>query len=187
MALQDQMSAGSAWTKEFVEQLADKELRDAYVADQVRTRIALLIRALREQVGREWSQSELGRRSGKRQNVISRLEDPDYGRLSLETLLEVAAAFDLPLLIDMPEWEDWLGKMSNHSTRILHRHSFDVERLTEVSRRTYLPTSEAAMAFARMLDRSEKSQTQADGGLLARAANDDSPRQRLGSALAAAK
>src|SRR5882672_162693 len=86
--------------REFLEELRDPVFRDEFVADHVRTRIALLIRTLREQRG--WSQAKLGRRLGKPQSVVSRLEDPDYGRLSSQTIFEVAAAFGLPVYIDMP-------------------------------------------------------------------------------------
>jgi transcriptional regulator with XRE-family HTH domain len=114
-------------SRTFLEQLESDKRRDGFVADQVRVRIALLVRALREQ--REWSQSDLGRVMGKPQPNISRIEDPDYGKLSLQTLFELASAFKLPLYIDMPEWDDWFRMMSDMSSRNLRRGSFNAGRL----------------------------------------------------------
>ena len=121
------MTYGWPWTKEFITELSDKELRDEFVADKVRTRIALMIRALRDDEGRQWSQTRLGKEMGKPANVVSRLEDPDYGKMSLQTLLEVAAAFDLPLMVDIPSWDDWFRKMRDLSPQKFQHHSFDPE------------------------------------------------------------
>src|SRR5258708_7442517 len=115
----------------FLQELTDNDRRNGFVADHIRTRLAILIRTLREQRG--WSQAELGRRLGKPQSVVSRLEDPDYGKLTLQTLFEVAAAFDLPLYIDMPDWADWFRLVSDMSTKSLRRDGFDPQRLTALS------------------------------------------------------
>jgi|HubBroStandDraft_2_1064218.scaffolds.fasta_scaffold647444_1 hypothetical protein len=124
------MQYGLSWSEEFVRDMEDKEFRDEFVADQVRLRIATLIRALREQPDRDWSQTELGREMGKPQSVVSRLEDPDYGKMSIQTLLAVVAAFKLPLWIDIPEWEEWFWHIGNVPNSKTHRRSFDAKRLS---------------------------------------------------------
>ncbi|MFN4184011.1 MAG: helix-turn-helix domain-containing protein [Hyphomonas sp.] len=120
-------STGSFLSDKFVDQFSDKVFREIFVADQVRTRIAMMIRALREQRG--LSQKELGKMMSKPQSVVSRLEDPEYGKLSVQTLLEVAAAFDLPLLIELPEWKDWFEVMKDFSSGGFEKNSFDADLL----------------------------------------------------------
>lgn len=125
------MRCGLPWSEKFIKQLGSKKVRDEFVADQVRSRIALMIRALREQEERRWSQGELANKLRTTQSVVSRLENPDYGKLSLQTLLDVAAAFDLPLLVDIPEWDDWFRRTSKISRSDLERMSFNVESLLD--------------------------------------------------------
>ena len=131
------MPFGLPWTEEFIRELSDEESRNEFVRDQVRVRLALLIRTLREQEDRGWSQAELGKRMGKPQSVVSRIEDPDYGKLSLQTLFEVAEAFGLPLWVDIPEWDEWLRRSKDIQREKLYRQSFDADALiakTESSR-----------------------------------------------------
>jgi transcriptional regulator with XRE-family HTH domain len=132
--LPDVVRSGSLWSSELVRELTDKEFRHEYMMDQVRSYIAFQIRALREQ--RQWNQADLAKAAGKTQSVISRLEDPDYGKLSLQTCLEIAVAFDLPLLVQFGDWDDWLARMSNMSPSALRKRSFDADRLLEIRRRS---------------------------------------------------
>jgi transcriptional regulator with XRE-family HTH domain len=117
------MPFGLPWSRKFIGQIADKEDRDEFVADQVRVRIAISIRTLREQRG--MSQAAFGKLLGKPQSVVSRLEDPDYGKVSLQTLLDVASALDIPLLVEFPEWEDWFRRISRLKKNELERREFD--------------------------------------------------------------
>jgi hypothetical protein len=148
------MTYGLPYSKGFIHDLSDKEIRDEFVADQIRTRIALLVRTLREQPERDWSQAELGKEMRKPQNVISRLEDPDYGKMTLQTLLDVAAAFNLPLWIDMPEWGDWLKKIRDVPAKGFKRTSFDADRLIQQTVVAQLrPTLPPNLVFAADCDR----------------------------------
>ena len=115
------MTSGLPWSSEFVAQLSEKEFRDEFVADQVRTRIAQLVRILREQPDRKWTQAELGERADKRQNVISRLENPDEAQPSVQTLLDICRAFDLPLWIDFRPGKT--GSLRSRSFRVPRHHA----------------------------------------------------------------
>ncbi len=77
--------------------LESKAYRDAYVLEHIKNGVAFQIRTLRED--RDWTQGELGEIAKKPSNVISRLEDPNYGKFTLTTLLEIASAFDVGLLV----------------------------------------------------------------------------------------
>ncbi len=61
------------------------------------TAIATQIRVIRQQRG--WSQIDLAKKLRTSQAVISRMEDPSYGRLSLRTLVELAKVFDTGLQV----------------------------------------------------------------------------------------
>ena len=61
----------------------------------------------------------------------------------------MAAAFDLPLYVDFPEWEEWSGRMEDFSTNSLQRRSFDLDRLVNsVSASVPQPVATAAAAEA---------------------------------------
>jgi transcriptional regulator with XRE-family HTH domain len=140
--LPDVARSGSPWSSELVHELSDAEFRHEYMMDRVRSYIAFQIRTLREQ--RRWNQADLAKAAGKTQSVISRLEDPDYGKLSLQSCLEIAVAFDIPLLVQFVEWDDWLTRMSNLSPSALRKRSFDADRLLEIHRRNRAAASAEA-------------------------------------------
>jgi transcriptional regulator with XRE-family HTH domain len=120
------------WSDEFLKALGEDGFRTAYLNDQVRTNIAFQIRALRDQRG--WTQSKLAEKAGKPANAISRLEDPDYGKLTLTTLLEIAEAFDLALLVQFTEHDEWLNRMADVSPAALQKRSFSLSRLLALAR-----------------------------------------------------
>jgi transcriptional regulator with XRE-family HTH domain len=97
--------------------------RHSYLAEGVKTWIARQVRSLREQRG--WSQSDLSIKIDKPQSAISRIEDPDYGKMSLQTLFDLAKAFDVALIVKFVDYPTFLRETDDQKTASLHVESFD--------------------------------------------------------------
>jgi transcriptional regulator with XRE-family HTH domain len=105
--------------EKLINKLKDKEYRDAFVSALITTGIPFQIKALREQ--RPWTQKELGELADMAQESISRLEDPNYGKLNLNTLKRLAAAFDVGLMVRFVPFSDlveWDINLSNESLKV---------------------------------------------------------------------
>jgi len=96
-----------------------KKYREAFVASQLKRGIPFQIRALRKQ--RDWSQQRLAQEADLTQGVISRAEDPDYGNLTLNTLLRIAAGFDVAFVgkfVPFSELGRWFLDQSETTVRV---------------------------------------------------------------------
>jgi transcriptional regulator with XRE-family HTH domain len=69
-----------------------KKYRESFAASLAKRIVPLQIRVLRKQ--RNWSQAQLAEESNLTQGVISRAEDPEYGNLTVNTLVRIGAGFD---------------------------------------------------------------------------------------------
>jgi transcriptional regulator with XRE-family HTH domain len=91
--------------------------RHSWVEAYIKNGIAFQIRTMRKAKG--WDQKELAENAlGKSelQSMISRYENPDYGKYSLRTLLDLAKTFDVGLIVrfapfsELVEWEHAIPK-----------------------------------------------------------------------------
>lgn len=102
--------------------LRDKEYREAFVRQQIETHLPFQIKAMRRAEG--WNQARLGEKLGKPQSVVSRLERPDYGRFNINTLIEIAAVFDVGLLVTFVPFNHLLDRASGFSASDVKVSSF---------------------------------------------------------------
>jgi len=96
-----------------VMELMKEEYRKAFVEAHAKDSIAFQVRMMRK--ARQWDQKELAERAfgdPKLQSMVSRYENPDYGSYSLNTLLQLASAFDVALVVhfapfsELAEWDE---------------------------------------------------------------------------------
>lgn len=113
-----------------IRKFASKEYRDGYMQTHVRGGIAYQIKALRKKFS--MSQSKFACATGKKQSVISRLEDVEYGKVSVQTLLDIASSLDVALLVRFVSYPEFLNRYSDMSTKALQPDTIS-ESLNSVS------------------------------------------------------
>jgi transcriptional regulator with XRE-family HTH domain len=98
-----------------------KKYREEFVAAQVKRGIPFQARALLK--SREgWTQEILAERSGLTQGVVSRALNPNYGNLTLNTIIRIAAGFDVAFIgrfVPFSELENWFENMSEETAQVL--------------------------------------------------------------------
>jgi transcriptional regulator with XRE-family HTH domain len=109
------------WSKRLFNKLTNKKYRSAYVEENVQTGIAYQLRTLRG----ELSQEEFGKKIDKPQSVVSRIEDPDYGKLSVQTLLDIATSLDIALLVKFVSFPEFIQQTRDVSIEGLQVPSFE--------------------------------------------------------------
>ena len=89
-----------------------KEYREEFVAAHLKRSIPHQARALMK--ARGLSQQELARRANLSQGVVSRAVDPNYGNLTLSTIIRIAAGFDVAFIgrfVPFSELARWYSEL----------------------------------------------------------------------------
>ena len=94
-----------------------KAYRDGFLHSQVRGAIAYQIQALRAKFG--LTQADFAEKTGKKQSTVSRLENTEYGRVSVQTLLDIASALDVALLVRFVSYPEFILRTANVSEAAL--------------------------------------------------------------------
>lgn len=115
------MTVNSRWAR-LKAKIANKAYRDGYVSAHVRSWVANQIRVLRKE--RNLSQSDFAAKLGKPQSVVSRMEDPSYGKLTIQSLLAVASACDVALEVRFVSFPDFLQATRDLASDALAVESF---------------------------------------------------------------
>jgi transcriptional regulator with XRE-family HTH domain len=75
---------------------------------------------------RNLSQEELASRvPNTTQSMIARYENPDYGKFSLSTLIAIASAFDVGLLVRFVPYSEMVERVADLSPEALDADSYD--------------------------------------------------------------
>lgn len=128
--------------------LADKKYRNLYVASQVNKGIPYQLRALR--AARGMTQADLAEIAGTKQTVISRIENKGAGNLSVKTLLKLAEAFDVALVVRFEPIDRLINWLDNFSPEDI---SFETSEaiLKKLAEEDAVPGTDSATAAAATL------------------------------------
>lgn len=104
---------------------ASKEYREGFVAEHIKTTIPFQLRAIRKKLG--WTQRKLGKKAAMAPERITVLEDPNYAKFTLSTLLRLADALDVALIVRFAPFSELLDWAANLSSEVISVPDFDEE------------------------------------------------------------
>jgi transcriptional regulator with XRE-family HTH domain len=125
---------------------ARKIYRDNYLQSKVRGMIAYQIQALREKT--KLSQTDFADKIGKTQSVVSRLEDTEYGRVSVQTLLDIACKLDVALIVKFASYPDFLFQTRDVSVAALQPQTIYESLAQPAKSAQEMPLGKAAASAA---------------------------------------
>jgi transcriptional regulator with XRE-family HTH domain len=100
-----------------LKKFARKDYRDGFLRTQIGSGIAYQIQALRAKLG--VTQQEFAELTGKKQTVISRLENSRSGLVTVRTLLDIATGANVALLVRFVSYPEFLGRTADMSDAAL--------------------------------------------------------------------
>ena len=139
----------SSVRRDLVENFKDKHYRDVFVAEQIFSGLPLKIHKLREV--KFPTQKAFAEGLGKHQSWVSQLENPNYGKLTLTTLLEVASTLDVALEVDFVPFSRIIDRSSHLSPEWFTVPSFDDE-IRELEQEPMTTAFDDAAMFYRPLE-----------------------------------
>ena len=116
-----------------ISRLADKmrdrpDYRSSYVASYTRQFLSRQMREFRGTI----SQSEFGTVIEKQQTVVSRLEDPNYGKWTLQTLLAIADKLDVAVLVRFVDFPTFLQATDERSSAAVRPERYDQQKVDDL-------------------------------------------------------
>jgi transcriptional regulator with XRE-family HTH domain len=85
-----------------------RDLRSKFLESHLNKKLALQIRSLRGDL----SQEQMEQKVGIKQQALSRLENPYYGKVTLSTLKKIAAACDVALIVEFVPFSQLINRVS---------------------------------------------------------------------------
>ncbi len=127
------------------DKLKNKKFRHAYLAEHIRVGIATQIRILRSKA--KMTQLQLAETVGTKQGVISRLEDPDSGYANLNTLLKIAEALDVSLMVKFVSFGKFMEESRDISPQGLTVNNYNEEYKIIQAQEDLLIRNTSGMSF----------------------------------------
>ncbi len=110
-------------TERLAGQFKKEKFRKSYFARQLKVFLAAQIRALRG----DRTQAQFGELIGKPQSVVARLERESYGKVNLQTLIDIATKLDIALVIRFVSFPTFLEWTKDYSATALAPQSYAKE------------------------------------------------------------